>query len=72
MVLADQADREAGWLRPLALLNVGLMVQVAFFATARNGKRSVRFQINSPELVCASHSHDQGVFVNSDDVPRRC
>lgn len=47
------------------------MIEVAFFATAREIECSISFQIECPHLVSARHCKDQCVSIDSANVPRR-
>jgi hypothetical protein len=45
VILANQAYSQATWLGPLALLDVGFVVQVPFFATPTEIEGSVCLEI---------------------------
>lgn len=46
-----------------------LVIVVAFTPTAAEIKSSVGFQIQSPNLVGSSHGENQGVSIDSNNVP---
>ena len=69
MVARNEANREAGRLGPLALLQIELVIEVSFFAAATESETSVGLQIESPKLMSTSHSEDQGVSVDGDNIP---
>ena len=68
MILRNESNSQTVWLRPLTVLDLGLVIEVAFPATAREVKRSIRLQIECPNLVSACHRENQCVSIDCNDV----
>ena len=70
MILRDQTHSKARGLGPLTKFDIGLVIQVAFFARAAKAERSVVFEVQGPELVAAGHRNNKSIPVHSHNVPR--